>query len=626
MATNRLHNYVNYAYRLEMWACKANELQGSEMLIADSGVGGNRSADFPLDLHIENLEMSSLVGLTARGRNTDVVNFTFDVIEPYTNRFLAQILKTHARLNPGAQWNSCFFAMKIQWLGYTDDGNPTGVIASKVIPFTMTGVQMKILNGSTVYSCRAIPTSHYALNPAENLIPFHLELQGTTVQHILAGPNTQMVKSLKDTLNQAEQEMQAKLQKVEQANTYLIELPGEIADAKVSTDNRKQFQTFSLPDAKNAGAWQQMQKGFLPLEIKNNVFRVASGTKITDFINTIIGYSSYMKDQVGGKEMKLWKINVDTQFVKWDKKRNDWQKVFTYKVVTYPVKGISPPHITTKKVTIDDCVRVYDYLYTGLNQDILRLDMDFKTAFWTARNASHANYDAQDSNTIGPTKEGQQPEEPDINGTTKNPLQLDRKMIPARGLANRQNTGPMTDNIARMSVDDIMQYVYDHNVDMVTLEIQIVGDPDWISSNNINLKDAIDFTSSDQFVFVRSRAPKTDYQDDGLFDVGDASFIQGVYKIISVKSSFRNGSFTQLLRMIRSTTQDDSTTQKTQQSGQRDSNITDATGTTGGNAGSQAGKRDSNITDATGTTGGNAGNTGKVTLPDFGRFNQNSPM
>ena len=62
----------------------------------------------------------------------------------------------------------------------------------------------------------------------------------------------------------------------------------------------------------------------------------------------------------------------------------------------------------------------------------------------------------------------------------------------------------------------------------------------------------IDYIKGDvnfKFNFI---SPTNDYQENGLFDVGgDSGFFSGVYKVVTVKNSFRKGKFTQTLTNVR---------------------------------------------------------------------------
>lgn len=108
-----------------------------------------------------------------------------------------------------------------------------------------------------------------------------------------------------------------------------------------------------------------------------------------------------------------------------------------------------------------------------------------------------------------------------------------------------------------------MNKLLDNDGDLITLDINIVGDPDWLSQDyalcgptvgtSPTLQDgSINFTKQQLFDFMFA-SPGSDYNDSsGLFGV-DSNYAEfsGRYQVISVVSSFVNGSFTQKLEASR---------------------------------------------------------------------------
>ena len=137
------------------------------------------------------------------------------------------------------------------------------------------------------------------------------------------------------------------------------------------------------------------------------------------------------------------------------------------------------------------------------------------------------------------------------------------------GLANRQNTGPTTVDLASIGVQELMEKLFDNRGDMISLDITIVGDPDWISqdyplmhpslvgSGSYLQNGSINFSNTVYFNFYFA-TPNTDYNDTtGLFDdKNNYSEFSGIYQVISVKSNFTNGKFTQKLSNFRVRNQD----------------------------------------------------------------------
>ena len=102
-----------------------------------------------------------------------------------------------------------------------------------------------------------------------------------------------------------------------------------------------------------------------------------------------------------------------------------------------------------------------------------------------------------------------------------------------------------------MAVGEMISKLLDNGVDIMSLDIEIVGDPDWILQDEE--ADTIDYLNRDvnfKFNFI---TPTSDYQNDGLFDLSphDVSFFSGIYKVISVKNIFRKGRFSQTLSNTR---------------------------------------------------------------------------
>jgi hypothetical protein len=133
----------------------------------------------------------------------------------------------------------------------------------------------------------------------------------------------------------------------------------------------------------------------------------------------------------------------------------------------------------------------------------------------------------------------------------------------ATGLANQQNTGDTTANDGLIVVQNFMEKLFDNGGDMISLDITIVGDPDWISqdvplygpilpSGAYISTGSVNFTNPVYFNFYFA-TPTTDYDDiTGIFNSsGSYSQFSGVYQVISVKSNFSGGKFTQKLTNVR---------------------------------------------------------------------------
>ena len=69
----------------------------------------------------------------------------------------------------------------------------------------------------------------------------------------------------------------------------------------------------------------------------------------------------------------------------YDKIRNDYSRIVTFFVKKYQVRGVRFPDVRPGTRPKDvDCVKEYNYYFTGKNTDILDLKINFDTLFYTA--------------------------------------------------------------------------------------------------------------------------------------------------------------------------------------------------------------------------------------------------
>jgi hypothetical protein len=621
---NVLHNYVNYTYRLAIWAIPKETmnqiynkqikpgggsaiLNGGECVIADSGINeGNRSPDFPTDMGIDNLEIETITGAGGRTRGTDVISMKFDIIEPYTVALFARMRKLNNRLNgTKAGWNTMFFVMEISFWGYSDNGRPLGDKIPKTtryIPFTFIDMKMKVSSTGATYSCKAIPTNSLGLTVLDNSIPFNVELQGTTIKDLFdattasyagqasgggrdsntttttgqtggnsTGTTTNTItKGLKIALNASEKELTKPENKAATPgyeNFYEFEFDSALGNAKISDPKDMKQQSMAMSSGKGEDQkkdWLAGRTGKLTVDLNKNVFKANAGTKITDLINSVLTVSDYMTKQYkpdGGDSstpINMWKIIPTVKFGEIDPATNYYQRTIKFTIIPYAVKGQDDPNFGTQVPGQNEVVKSYYYIFTGKNKDVINVDLDYKMSFYEVRNGTPDNYVNKANDSPGsPEKPPAGPNKPNTTGGFKPRYHF------ARGLANRQNSGSTTESYASIGVQNLMEKVMDNAVDLLSLNIEINGDPAWISQdyslygNNVDtsptlVDGSINLAKEAYFDFFFF-SPTKDYDDStGIFSLdGDYTDFSGRYKVISVKSKFASGKFTQNLKNIR---------------------------------------------------------------------------
>jgi hypothetical protein len=214
----------------------------------------------------------------------------------------------------------------------------------------------------------------------------------------------------------------------------------------------------------------------------------------------------------------------------------------------------------------------YNYIYTGLNVDVLKFDIEINNMFFTGVSPSPEEKTAQQTNpdqASGPA--GSQPKKSD---TGQGPAAL---AVVASGGRSRPLRDPALlekDITGGAGVEDTAQKVAQafhnaftqSNAEMVTVNLEILGDPYWVvdsgmgnyfakptPNNQITEDGTMNYESGDVFVYITFRTPADVNTASGLYDFGKevkTSPFSGIYRVTSVESIF-NESFRQRLRLVR---------------------------------------------------------------------------
>jgi len=618
---NKLHDYVNWTYRIslhmipkdtinQMYTGAINPGGGSEAILnnsifvcADGGIGGyNRSEYFPTDLTIDNVEMQTIVGQTQRTRGSDVIKIKFEITEPYTANFMGRLITASREVNPDGTWDTTFFCLKIEFLGYDDYGQPQTIPdTTKYIPMTLINMTFKITSSGALYYVDAIPSNDMAKTVLDNVIPFHVEVQAGTVKDLFSGElsskgnataapasareaelnivqtnpsttngTTTVIKGLDKALNNAEVEKTKEGNKGQTlANVYEFRFDPAIGEAKIADPKKFQTGAVAMISGKDPSAITAGKVGSLTADFNNNTFRAQAGTKITDFISSIIKISTFMTDQHktdgSTKDQPLYTYKINP-VVKWgpvDPATNYYQRTVRFVVTPYQILGQDAQGFGQKPPAFSDIVKQYNYIYSGDNKDIINVNIEYKMAFFELKNGVPSNYINKTAETPG----GETSTTVDRYDGTTDSRWSKPKYLYTRGLANQQNTGPTTINPANIAVGELMNKLFDNDADMISLDITIVGDPDWIDQDTVLFgpeigpspyigNGSVNFTRETYFNFFFNTA-NNDYDDtSGIFNENGAySVFSGTYNVIQVTSNFQKGKFTQKLLNVRTRNQ-----------------------------------------------------------------------
>ena len=328
-------------------------------------------------------------------------------------------------------------------------------------------------------------------------------------------------------------------------------------------------------------------RGSSTLQIEDGVIsgQYPRGTNMEDVITEALINSEYgtqfaTEQPENGK--KRW-FRIETQTFYEESAGTELQtgsppKVYVYMVIPYNVDETSLAKVSGAPGGIELnsalAVKEYNYLYTGQNEDIIDFDINFEFAFlknMVSDNAQTGNGQEPGQERVNPKSPPSIPRRPQVNtnrvleSTTPIPEPLPQEAdlpIDMPGGIRRSLTRGAKAAIAQQFHDNIIH----SNADMITANMTIWGDPYYIptsglgnyqdqrvGSRPINANDRnMNYQPSEVHVVVNFRTPLDYNSATGLMDFSDKQqMFSGLYRLISVNNSFRNGKFTQDLQMVR---------------------------------------------------------------------------
>ena len=321
---------------------------------------------------------------------------------------------------------------------------------------------------------------------------------------------------------------------------------------------------------------------------KAREFQFSQSQQITSVIEKILLQSEYCAEKStedAKNGMNKW-FKIDTQVFIGESPITEAQmgrkpKVYVYSVIPHEIDeavtaaGTSKPKNT--KGIRESAVKEYNYIYTGKNEDVLNFDINFNNAFLMTANSdlgmSNANIRGKDGDktmTSGNDSD---------SGVVVN--------VPDKDLKSNDDTGPETgfvekpkesaaahsNDVRRAVAEMFHDRITNMTIDMVSAEMEIMGDPYYVPQQTgnyvadiadkpaINNDGTMNYQDGPVYCIVNFRTP-FDYQVTGAtmeFPQIVPGF-SGLFQVRAVTNKFSQGKFTQTLKMIRRKGQDDKAT------------------------------------------------------------------
>jgi len=323
-----------------------------------------------------------------------------------------------------------------------------------------------------------------------------------------------------------------------------------------------------------------MSRAQVSIDPGKREFKFPAGSKITDMIEEVIINSEWGKkflERKDDKGMIDW-FSIDPQvFInpgKNDADQGQMGKVYVYRVIPAKVHSSIFKKPGAKGFGYNKIAplvrKKYDYIYTGLNNDILDFNIEYNLAFVNAVPSDMGNNsDAPSSMKTVEDKDAVELSK----GEVSNDPQQAVPSVPEHKLNVKQG-GVAGNETTEVRISRSFQNaLVNSTADLVEVDLRIVGDPYFISDSGMGnytadlgpvstetADGAADYQRTEIDIMLNFRTPLDIGGKGGYYemleDTVPISPFSGLYKVVEVKHTFSEGEFNQELHLVRRLDQD----------------------------------------------------------------------
>jgi hypothetical protein len=503
--------------------------------------------------------------------------------------------------------------------------------ATKYFPLKIMNISMKVSGNGSSYDCTAIPWNERAYSTAISSAPNPVAIEGKTVQEMLqSGPKSlqyainfaQKKKAENANIPVSDQVLilfpldpktaaddagnqdtgsppgakvdPSSLNTVNQNLYRRLGIKGELNPIQEKNVNTIGTSTMGFGDLQRAkqsfGEESEVydekagvfKRGSIKIQSDQGVAEFAQGSNIPNMINQVILVSEYGRQALENTDeygfVPWWR--VESQLYLLDSDSNlavtgNYATLAVYRVVPTAIHCSRFLPIEDRPKGVEELKKValkeYNYIYTSKNLDIIDFNIEFNNGFYKQltvdmgkRNQgvitkSQSGSDAtSDTNSDG----GTQP-----SASTQATPPTDATVFNNDSITVGSNKSPVGDDnpgtLAAKAFNDAINSM----VDMVQLDLKILGDPYYLGDSNmgnysaqktslrgINADGAIDGQSTEVYINVNFRNPIDIDYTTGLYEFGQGKVVpqfSGLYRVGEVQNEFNGGTFIQSLKLMK---------------------------------------------------------------------------
>lgn len=247
----------------------------------------------------------------------------------------------------------------------------------------------------------------------------------------------------------------------------------------------------------------------------------------------------------------------------YDHNRQDYVRKFTYEVKPYEkVLMKAQPREEDDEENITKVYKHYEYIFTGRNVDVISLDVNFNFGGVIPMSKQSGVTTTQASTVVGARGRNEETEE-DLQENVEKLDTLHGSSIGTPswevgdvintyvvspvdhqsdyGLPSQRHEG------RKLAANYWMESLESRGENMLEIELEIRGDPDWLRETR---EEEIE---GDMFFSLYIKSPRPTDIENEWTQAANMTVLMGYYQMLQLTSSFSNGMFTQRIKGIKAT-------------------------------------------------------------------------
>jgi hypothetical protein len=289
---------------------------------------------------------------------------------------------------------------------------------------------------------------------------------------------------------------------------------------------------------------------------------------VSSFNGDNVAYKKYLAEQAN-KPLKWYKVVPTIKLGKYNDSNETWQREITYHILPYTVYNTKTRE--GPQGTWTEPCKIHNYWYTGKNNDVLDFNVEFNALYYTAVTAYRENLSKTQNLQIPETK----------NATLDAAAQEANAVMPmtekkiVENSQKNSSSGAVT--VEAIALADIEASLYTTaGGDMLQAKIKRIGDPHYIKQDDVfyppemtSITEQVDNTGIDPrliangslcmdqgelYIQITVKSPSDIDESTGMmkFDSKHStSLFSGMYRVLTVESTFSGGKFEQTLDTVR---------------------------------------------------------------------------